>query len=676
MEFDIKLWKNFHYKKRKLVIREKDFQIIKIHHENKKKKKKEDEIKTYSLSDSLITDQTKNNDLEILIASKDYKLTIKPSKLEDKSKIIKSIKNIIKKYTFQNVYKDYNEKISHFNDKENEISPQDFLIAKLFLFKNLMNEMNQKIVEFNPYIKAKPKSKTENEMTRIYTNINAIKEEMENQFQVILTYLNQYFDINENIQRGSLKRINTLLSNLSQKEKNESNEIEKDNLVSSDDEQINKNLNIGKLEEENQNIAQNSIIEKDKENIKNDNSPYGFLSHDNKDFQNDLYNFPKRNNYNIILKYPHNIVKEMISSMTQNKPAPVYFNEPLSMGQRQCEKFFYSSLLKKVSEESNNKSLQLGYICAFIIGEIFLSINRNLKPFNSIIGETYEYYDNENKFRYYSEQVSHHPQITAFIGESPEFALYGDTKNSTSFKILKGAMELSFKNKVHLHIKSTNDHFVYNRPNIMVKGFLKPPLHNDYNGTTIIENENFPENKLELKFIEESWTNPELGLIEGKIFCNEKIVYLIKGNWTNIIYLIDNDNKDNKIELLKIDKSQKYLQNGANDDYYLPSFCYNLNFMDKRLEETLPKNDSRFRKDIRFLEEKVDTKEAQAYKEKYEEKQRKELNDENHKVLFFEERYDRDGENYFIPNGKYWELKKKNLLKNNINSDIFDVSKY
>ena len=48
----------------------------------------------------------------------------------------------------------------------------------------------------------------------------------------------------------------------------------------------------------------------------------------------------------------------MISSMTQNKPAPVYFNEPLSMGQRQCEKFFYSSLLKKVSEESNNKLMK------------------------------------------------------------------------------------------------------------------------------------------------------------------------------------------------------------------------------------------------------------------------------------------------------------------------------
>ena len=182
----------------------------------------------------------------------------------------------------------------------------------------------------------------------------------------------------------------------------------------------------------------------------------------------------------------------MITAMTQNKPAPVYFNEPLSMGQKQCEKFYYLNLLKKVSQEKN-KPLQLGYISAFIIGKIFLGLNRNLKPFNPIIGETYEYFDNENNFRYYSEQVSHNPQITAFIGETPDFALYGDTKNSTSFKILKGAMELNFMNKVHLHIKSTNDHFVYNRPNVMAKGFLKPPLHSDYSGTTVIENQLFPE---------------------------------------------------------------------------------------------------------------------------------------------------------------------------------------
>ena len=669
MEFDVKVWKNIRYKKRKLIIRQNDFQIKKKH---KKNRNLDDEIKTYSLNDALILDETEDKELELLIAAKDYKLTIKPSNTEDKIKIMNNIEGIIKKLTFQNVYKDYNEKMAKYTDKENEISPQDFLIARLFLFKNLMNEMNQKIDEFKQHIKPKPKTKSENEMLRIHSKVVAIREEMEKQFQVILSYMNNYFDINENIKKKTLKRLNTLASAI----KSEEIELQNENEISSDDEIIIKNSNIeNKLEENNVNKIEEEIKE---DNIEHKfNLTYNFLSNNKTDFQNDLYNFPKRNKYNKIFKYPKNIVKEMISAVTQNKHAPVYFNEPLSICQKQCEKFFYLDLLKKVCEEEKNKSLQLGYICSFIIGEIFLGLNRNLKPFSAIIGETYEYYDNNNSFRYYSEQVSHHPQITAFIGETPEFALYGDTKNSTSFKILKGAMELSFKNKIHLHLKSTNEDFSYNLPNLLIKGFLKGVLHIDYSGTTTIINETFPENKAELKFIEESWTNSEIGLIEGKIYSADKVVYLIKGNWTNTIYLIDNENNDNKIELLKLDKDQQYLKNGDNDDYYLPSFCYNLNYMDKNLEENLPKNDSRFRKDIRFLEEKEETEEAQTYKEKYEEKQRKELNNDEHKVLFFDEKFDEEnGENYFIPNGKYWELKKNKQLQKNINSDIFDVSKY
>ena len=672
MEFDVKVWKNFHYKKRKMIIREKDFQIKKIHKDNKKKKKNEDEIKTYPLSDALIVDQSKNNDLEIFIASKDFKITIKPANSEDKIKIVNNIENIIKNFTFQNVYKDYNEKMAQYNNPDNEISTQDFLISRLFLFKNLMNEMNQKIDEFKQHIKQKPKSKTESEILRIHTNMLAIREEMEKQFQVILTYMNNYFDNNEELQKGTMKRLNTLISAMKNEEKNE-----KENEFSSDDEPNIKKTKIDNLKKEEVEENINNIIVNEIKEDNKFNSKYRFLSYDKRDFQDDLYNFPKRIKYNKILKYPKNIVKEMISAITQNKPAPVYFNEPLSICQKQCEKFFYIDLLKKVSAETQNKSLQLAYISAFIVGEIFLGLNRNLKPFNAIIGETYEYYDNANQFRYYAEQVSHHPQITAFIGESPDFALYGDTKNSTSFKILKGAMELTFKNKVHLHIKSTNEHFSYNLPNLMVKGFLKPPLHNDYNGTTIISNETFPENKAEIKFIEESWTNTKIGLIEGKIYNSDNIVYLIKGNWTNSIYLVDNNNQDNKIDLLKLDQNQQYLKNGNNDEYYLPSFCYNLNYMDKNLEENLPKNDSRFRRDIRLLEEKEETDEAQIYKEKYEEKQRKELNNDGHKVLFFDEKYDEENEeNYYIPNGKYWELKKKKEIKNNINCKIFDVSKY
>ena len=297
MEFDIKIWEKFRYKMRKLIIRRNDFQIKKIP-KDKKKKKKENDIKTYSLSDAIVLDQSNKSDIAIFIANKDYKLTITPLNLEDKAKIMYHIDKIIKKFTFQNVYKDYNEKMTNINDKDNEITPQDFLTARLFLFKNLLDELNQKIEEFKPLIKQKPKTKSESEMLRLYTNINAIKEEMESQFQVILTYTNNYFDLTEKYKKGTMKRLNTLISVMNKDE----NINEKDNEISSDEEQNFRNSNINNIEQENN---------------KNNNFNFKFK-----------YNFPKRNNYNIKLKYPKNIVKEMISAATQNKPAPVYFNEP------------------------------------------------------------------------------------------------------------------------------------------------------------------------------------------------------------------------------------------------------------------------------------------------------------------------------------------------------------
>ena len=139
MEFNVKIWKNFRWKKRILVIGEKDIQIKKTEKPQKKKKTKDDEIHTFTLTTAIVLDQTKNNDFELLIAAKDYKIYIKTATIEDKDKIIQSIENIIKENTFKNVYKEYNEKMAQFNTGEAEISPQDFLCCKLF-FISKFNE--------------------------------------------------------------------------------------------------------------------------------------------------------------------------------------------------------------------------------------------------------------------------------------------------------------------------------------------------------------------------------------------------------------------------------------------------------------------------------------------------------------------------------------------------------
>ena len=59
------------------------------------------------------------------------------------------------------------------------------------------------------------------------------------------------------------------------------------------------------------------------------------------DFVDKLYDFKKRVNLPHKIVCPKNMVKELITNMTKKAPSPIYFNEPLSMGQKQCEKFKY-----------------------------------------------------------------------------------------------------------------------------------------------------------------------------------------------------------------------------------------------------------------------------------------------------------------------------------------------
>ena len=365
----------------------------------------------------------------------------------------------------------------------------------------------------------------------------------------------------------------------------------------------------------------------------------------------------------------------MITTYTKKQSSPVYFNEPLSMGQKQCEKFVYIDLLTKASKESNNKPLQMCYISAFIIGEIFTNLGRFLKPFTPILGETYEYFENCQKFRYYSENVKHVPQITAFIGETPDFAYYGDTSNETAFKFLKGSIDLTFKNKINIFFKNSKNNYVYNRPIISVKGLLKPPMYSDYSGTTIIQDVNDKNIKLELNFIEQTWSQSILGGFEGKAYSAEnQIEYLIGGNWQEEMYITDKDG-NNKQVLIALNKTCSYLNNTL-EKYCLPTYSCNLNNINENLEKNLPKNDSRFRQDIRLLEE-GDIQKAQMYKFVYERKQKNEITDSGHKILFFDEKIDIEtDENYYIPNGKYWEMKKDNTLRKNANWNIFEVAEY
>ncbi|KAG9069598.1 hypothetical protein KI688_010502 [Linnemannia hyalina] len=144
------------------------------------------------------------------------------------------------------------------------------------------------------------------------------------------------------------------------------------------------------------------------------------------------------------------ILKNSIGKDLSKITLPVYFNEPTSMLQRMAEDAEYIDLLDKAARQ-RGATERILFIAAFAMSNYSSTIGRVAKPFNPLLGETYEYCREDKKFRYISEQVSHHPPISACYCESPNYNFYAevDVKSKfwgKSFEVLpKGTSHVDLK---------------------------------------------------------------------------------------------------------------------------------------------------------------------------------------------------------------------------------------
>lgn len=99
---------------------------------------------------------------------------------------------------------------------------------------------------------------------------------------------------------------------------------------------------------------------------------------------------------------------------------PVSFNEPTSLLQRIAEDMEYSDLLD-IAADRTDSSERLLYVACFAASEYASTIGRVAKPFNPLLGETFEYVRPDKSYRFIIEQVSHHPPIGAVCAESPRW---------------------------------------------------------------------------------------------------------------------------------------------------------------------------------------------------------------------------------------------------------------
>ncbi|KAK4262625.1 hypothetical protein QN277_028164 [Acacia crassicarpa] len=129
------------------------------------------------------------------------------------------------------------------------------------------------------------------------------------------------------------------------------------------------------------------------------------------------------------------IIKDNVGKDLTRVCLPVYFNEPISSLQKCFEDLEYSYLLDRAYEygKSGNSLLRALNVAAFAVSGYASSEGRHCKPFNPLLGETYEADYPEQGIRFFSEKVSHHPTLIACHCEGRGWKFWGDSNIRSKF---------------------------------------------------------------------------------------------------------------------------------------------------------------------------------------------------------------------------------------------------
>eukprot|EP00826_Nyctotherus_ovalis_P061188 TRINITY_DN8682_c0_g1_i3.p1 TRINITY_DN8682_c0_g1~~TRINITY_DN8682_c0_g1_i3.p1 ORF type:complete len:384 (+),score=87.19 TRINITY_DN8682_c0_g1_i3:1356-2507(+) len=343
------------------------------------------------------------------------------------------------------------------------------------------------------------------------------------------------------------------------------------------------------------------------------------------------------------------VLKDMVGKDLTRFAVPVYFNEPISMLQRIAEMMENEELLL-IADKETDSLRRLAYVSVFNAAQYNTILGRRLKPSNPILGETYEYVT--KKYRFFSEQVSHHPPISACFAESPQYEVYFNT--SVTMRFWMKSLEFKPLGKAHIILKNHNEHYIVERPSSLAQNIIIGTMYLDTAGDTVSVNSRTNE-KCYLNYHGKGWTEASYGLIDGYIVnATGKKVYEISGKWTEAIWMTDIATKKKELLWKRPPNPEHW------EDYYcFPLFTLQLNNLTERLKRILPHTDSRFRTDQRALEEgniqlasdeKFRLEELQRAARKY-----RADNKIEYKPTYFVEHVDAvTKEKTYIFNGKYW----------------------
>ncbi|KAJ0967040.1 hypothetical protein J5N97_023957 [Dioscorea zingiberensis] len=353
------------------------------------------------------------------------------------------------------------------------------------------------------------------------------------------------------------------------------------------------------------------------------------------------------------------MIKDNVGKDLTRVCLPVYFNEPLSSLQKCFEDLEYSYLLDQAYEygKMGNSLMRILKVAAFAVSGYASSDGRLCKPFNPLLGETYEADFPEKGIRFFSEKVSHHPMLIACHCEGKNWKFWGDSNLRSKFwgRSIQldpvGVLTLEFDD---------GEIFQWSKVTTTIYNLILGKVYCGHHGTMSIQGNR--QYSCKLKFKEQSLLDRNPRQVQGFVLdaAGTKAASLV-GKWDDSMYYTMEE------DLSKFKGSHpaddafllwKRSDPPANPTRYnLSSFAITLNELTPDLQEKLPPTDSRLRPDQRHLEN-GEYEKANSEKLRLETRQRmsRKLQENGWKPRWFQKDSD-DGTYRYV--GGYWEAREQ-----------------
>lgn len=377
------------------------------------------------------------------------------------------------------------------------------------------------------------------------------------------------------------------------------------------------------------------------------------------------------------------ILKSMVGKDITKIALPVAFNEPTSMLQRLAEDLEYSTLLDKAATFEDS-TLRLLHVATFASSPYASTVDRVAKPFNPLLGETFEYARPDMGFRYLSEQVSHHPPISAMLTESVKWDYYGETFVKSAFT--GRSFDVQPLGLCYLHLRpdyaDNEEVYTWKKISTSVVGIMLGNPTIDNYGELIITN-NQTGDEAHLTFKARGWRASSAYEMSGHIQDKAGVKkWAIGGHWNSKIYgkkIIETNDKIDSSSAGLANNNTSIIEDGSkfivwqsyqrpSVPFHLTNYALTLNDLPESLKGYLADSDSRLRPDQRAMENGQYDK-ADELKRTVEEKQRsarklRESEGIEYQPHFFEKAlHPLTNEYYWKYKGCYWNKRKAKELE-------------